>query len=753
MNLLLLTSVLTLIFWTNPTLIAADQPLDAAINEPAIAYPAIQIQNPLNDTLFPPEMPPPKFTWTDAQPGANAWRVQVQLADAAAPIRSVVAAPEWLPPAEIWEQVKKRSLEKAARVTIAGFDTNHPGALLSRATINIQTSKDEVGASLFYREVNLPFAEAVKDPSKIRWRFGSIASPQPPPIVLENLPVCGNCHSFSRSGEVMGMDVDYANSKGSYVITRTSPKMALLPKDVITWDDFRREDGELTFGLLSQVSPDGKWVVSTVKDKSVFVPRPDLYFSQLFFPIKGILAAYNREQRTFSAVPGADDDQYVQSNPVWSPDGAWLLFARTRAYSLSNTVGQGKVLLTPDECREFLKDGKPFRFDIYRLPFNEGKGGKPEPLAGASDNGLSNYFPRYSPDGKWIVFCRAANYMLLQPDSELFIIPAQGGPARRLRANTSRMNSWHSWSPNSRWLVFSSKANSPYTQLCLTHIDEQGDSTPPVLLAHLTAPDRAANIPEFVPLPPGGIAKIQSQFLNDYSYERAGNEFYRSGDSDRAIEKYRQTLELNSDNANAHQKLGFLLYNVKHQFQEGIEHTKIALRLNPNNGFAHCDLGMSLLNQDLPEQALPHLQAALEAVTFSNDIQYKPPQLRFYLGRAFMQLGRFAEAGLHLEESVRLEPSNPDVRYMLALALACQGQIEEPVKHWAEAIKLRPGIDGSAVLHDRLAANYAKAGRFTEAVQSAEHALLLARNSGKNDLAQAIADRLVRYRANAGGKP
>lgn len=73
---------------------------------------------------------------------------------------------------------------------------------------------------------------------------------------------------------------------------------------------------------------------------------------------------------------------------------------------------------------------------------------------------MSNYFARFSPDGKWIVFCKAKSFMLLQPDSELYIVPAQGGEARRLRCNTSRMNSWHSWSRNGKWLVFSSKARS-----------------------------------------------------------------------------------------------------------------------------------------------------------------------------------------------------------------------------------------------------------------------------------------------------
>jgi hypothetical protein len=172
------------------------------------------------------------------------------------------------------------------------------------------------------------------------------------------------------------------------------------------------------------------------------------------------------------------------------------------------------VWLTPIESKEFITSGEPFQFDLYRIPFNAGQGGMAEPLEGASNNGMSNYFARYCPDGRWIVFCRAKSYMLLQPDSELYIIPAEGGSARRLRCNTSRMNSWHSFSPNGKWLVFASKAYSDYTQLCLTHIDENGYSTSAVLMAHLTAKNRAANIPEFVNTHPEAIVKIQKQFLS-----------------------------------------------------------------------------------------------------------------------------------------------------------------------------------------------------------------------------------------------
>jgi hypothetical protein len=348
----------------------------------------------------------------------------------------------------------------------------------------------------------------------------------------------------------------------------------------------------------------------------------------LFFPIKGILAWYDRQSGTFGALGGADDPKLVQSNPSWSPDGKEIVFARTEAYNLSATVGQGKVLLTAEECKEFLKDGKPFRFDLYRIPFNQGQGGTPEPIAGASRNGMSNYFPRFSPDGKWIVFCRARSYMLLQGDSELYILPATGGTPRRLRCNTARMNSWHSWSPNGRWLVFSSKANTPYTQLFLTHIDTEGNSTPPVLLAHLTSPDRAANIPEFVNPSAPAVRRIDEKFLDDYSFLRAGNQFYMAGDADNALLQYAKALALNPNNVQAHQRTGFLLYNVKERREEGMTHYLDALRLGPDHAPTNYDIGMAFLSQDKIDEAIGCLSQAVQQVPKGIDKQYNPVDMR-----------------------------------------------------------------------------------------------------------------------------
>jgi len=450
--------------------------------------------------------------------------------------------------------------------------------------------------------------------------------------------------------------------------------------------------------------------------------------SQLFFPIKGILVVYDRETKTFAALPGADDPQYVQTNAVWSPDGKEIVFARARAYRAERLEQQNSTVVDEKDVPEFTVEKRPFRYDLYRIPFNDGKGGTPQPVPGASDNGMSNFFPKYSPDGKWLVFCKAKSYMLLQPDSELYIIPAQGGVARRLRCNTARMNSWHSWSSNSRWLVFSSKVNGPYTQLFLTHIDENGNDSPPVLLERFTSPDRAANIPEFVALHGDAIADIREQFLNPYSFLRAGMANENTGDHAGAERLYRRGLEIAPDDAELRNALGWTLFQDGRPAEAVAEYTH-ALAANPHHAKAHNNLALALVELGRLEEAASHFQRSLEI----------EPRAEIYsdLGFTLARMGKSEEARANYRKALALDPNCASAHVNLAVAAVQEGKFGEAELHYRHALHGRP----TAETHNGLGYVLSRQGRTDEAVAEFEKAIDLdARfTPAYNNLAETLA--------------
>jgi hypothetical protein len=502
----------------------------------------ISIDYPENGSIFPPGITPPTFLWRDA--AGTSWSIDIAFADKSAPIHATsrgdrmhlgpidpdavadsnappkltlrqAASWVWTPDADTWAAIQQHSLEQPATVTITGYRDGHIAS--SQAHIAITTSRDPVGAPIFYRDVPLmpsPGVNGVVSPLAptaihlIHWRLRDITKPESR-TVLKDMPTCGNCHSFSADGKTFGMDIDGpANDKGLYAVVPVQKHMTIDSKDMVNWNP-NGQIGKTRVGFMSQVSPTGRYVVSTfagpdfkLLDTYYVTNFLDYRFLQVFYPTRGILAWYDRTTGQRAPLPGADDPKYVQTDGVWSPDGKYIVFARAEAVA-PRAPGQPKALHALDTSET------PIKYDLYRVPFNDGKGGTPERIAGASENGMSNNFPKVSPDGKWIVFVQCKNGQLMRPDSQLYIVPFNGGTPRRMRANTSLMNSWHSFSPNGRWLVFSSKARSPYTQMYLTHIDAQGNDSPAILIDNTTAANRAVNIPEFANIPGDGIADIQ----------------------------------------------------------------------------------------------------------------------------------------------------------------------------------------------------------------------------------------------------
>jgi tetratricopeptide (TPR) repeat protein len=551
---------------------------------------------------------------------------------------------------------------------------------------------------------------------------------------------------------------------------------------VIHWSAFSEERAQKRFGFMSQVSPDGKYVITSIDVPHAHGTRvvDRLYngfyrnygFGQVFFPTRGVLAWYSRESGRLTPLPGADDPDYVQTSAFWSPDQKYLVYSRATARD-PYAPGQKAAVYANDP------NETQIQYDLYRIPFNDGQGGTPERVVGASENGMSNNFPKVSPDGKWIVFVECRNGLLMRPDSKLYIVPFEGGTARSLASNLPVMNSWHTFSPNGHWLAFSSKSPSLYTELYLTHIDVDGNASPAILVENATASNRAVNIPEFVNVAEGGLERIDTPATDFYrmfdaavqlsekkQYDaaveawekavaldpgdaRAHNNFgialAGAGRMGEAIEEYRKSLTLNANSSQTENNLGSALAE-KGNLEEARSHFENALRINPDNASAAVNLGNALAAEG------GHTEQAIALLTRALEVQPNSPDGQNGLGVVLAHEGNLAEATEHLLKAVALAPQDAGYRYNLGRVYAAQSRFAEALPQFEEAATLTKRQD-PAVLQ-MLAAMESETGRFADAVTTTQTALEVAQQQQNAALAAALEANLARYRAQAGaGKP
>ncbi len=688
--------------------------------------PSITIDYPLNESIFPPEITAPAFLWRDPSQATN-WRIEIKFADGKSVVHfksrgepmsvgeidqrcisktnelpkltpEQAAAHTWKPDPKAWEEIKKQTVATPAQVIVTGYNANESKGILSIGRISIHTSKDPVGAPIFYRDVPLMPSETEKGIIKplaanaiqlIEWRLRSIDQTQSR-LVLTGMHTCANCHSFSMNGKTMGMDMDGPrNDKGLYAVVPVKQQMTIRASDMISWNPSQDRQFALNrVGFMSQVSPDGKYVLTMVtaadrppQNNYYVINFKDYRFLQVFYPTRGILAWFDRASGERHPLRGADDPRYVQTNGVWSPDGKYVVFARAEAREPYPT---GRKLA------EFANDSNevPIQYDLYREPFNDGKGGRAEPIAGASANGASNSFPKVSPDGRWIVFVKAHNGEVMRPDSQLYIVPAEGGEARRLKANTSRMNSWHSFSPNGRWLVFSSKSRSPYTQMYLTHIDEDGNDSPAILIENATAANRAVNIPEFVNIPPEGIQNINTPAVAMYEQFDFAVELGEKGQNEASIAQWKSLAAANPDDARIHNNLGAALVRVG-KFEEAITEYEKALELNPQYHLVYGNLARALSGAGQNDAAIQEFQKALVFYPDAADLHNS-------FGSTLAECGRVEEAAAEFEKAIEMNPDLAEAHNNLGKALVSAARPGQPAqaaeaeKQFKTAISLNP---------------------------------------------------------------
>jgi tetratricopeptide (TPR) repeat protein len=682
---------------------------------------AITIDYPLNESVFPPDMEAPTFLWRDPAEKTASWQIEVKFTDGSPELRvsskgegmkigeidqrcvgptnklpelteKEKAAHTWKPDAATWASIRAHAVEKAATITINGYREGDIDQPVSSGAMHLTISRDPVGAPIFYRDVPLMPSSTEKGVIKplsqaaiplINWRMRDISQPSSH-IVMNDLHSCANCHSFSRDGKTMGLDMDGPqNDKGLYAMVPVAQKMSIGTKDMISWASFRKElDPQLRVGFMSQVSPDGRYVATTVKPPHTssaqfyYVQNFTNYqFLQVFYPTRGIVAIYDRQTKELKPLPGADDPDLLQACAVWSPDGKYLVFLHAKARDPYRADGvRATYSNDPNEVQ--------IQYDLYRIPFNDGKGGIAEPIEGASQNGMSNSFAKVSPDGKWIVFVQAKNGLLIRPDSKLYIVPAQGGTARLMNCNTSLMNSWHSWSPNGRWLVFSSKSRGPYTKLFLTHVDENGNDTPSILIENSTAANRAVNIPEFVNMDLKGIDHIDTPAVDFYKEYDLAVDLTKQGDYTAAIAQWNKTLGMVPDDPRAHNAYGATLAKAGKP-NEALAQFRIALEKKPQFAEAHNNAGVLLASSGKPGEAAVEFKAALEVNPEDADAHVN-------LGKLFMDQHRMDDAIEQFQAAIESNPSSAEAHNNLGFVYASQNRMDDAIGEYNKAIESDP---------------------------------------------------------------
>jgi len=420
----------------------------------------LTITYPPEGAVFPPNLCSPWVEWSDVH--NDLWQLTVSVPEGSLEWRGLSTTRRLRIPDAVWRQVKEQAANGRAFVEVKGIQCSglwgkRRETVHGSSPVGFRISKDPADNAVVYRLVDPPFVNKKTPDMFVR----DIRRKRAKLFLSARQQYCLNCHTFSsktgREGR-MSLQVRYAGERpvgrrvyvAVYDVEKGRGRRTILP--------FREQMSTFTAW-----SPDETKLAISAQQGFAGLP-PVTLETQSLSQYTSDVAVYDVPAGTACLLPGASDPKLIEIYPSWTPDGESIVYASADAKR------------HPAETQ----------LNLHIISYNEGRGGISRPLAGAAQNGKSNYYPRFSPDGKWMTFVQSRYGSLVKASSACNVPHAA--------------DSWHSWSSNSRWMVFATKRDDGiYARLYMTHIDEGGRASPAVRLP-LEDPRMlmSFNIPEFV---------------------------------------------------------------------------------------------------------------------------------------------------------------------------------------------------------------------------------------------------------------
>ena len=246
---------------------------------------------------------------------------------------------------------------------------------------------------------------------------------------------CINCHSFNQYNPAKFMVHIRGSRGGTYFsddgkITKRDPKVESMP-------------GGATY---PSWHPGGRFIAySSNQVRQAFYAKPEKIIE--VFDLVSAMIVFDIDKNEVLHARDGDTTRYLETFPSWSPDGKYLYFCRALQNNSKETMTMEEIEAT--------------KYDIVRIPFEPETRtfGKTEVVFNASGSGKSASFPRISPDGRYMVITLHdfGTFPIWHREADLYLIDLMSGESRKMELNSDETESYHTWSSNGKWLVFSSK--------------------------------------------------------------------------------------------------------------------------------------------------------------------------------------------------------------------------------------------------------------------------------------------------------